>query len=147
MPIRPVVRDNQPNQPAPKSSAKPVGYKNPPLHTRFKPGQSGNPRGRPKRAQSLKAVILNTLAARITVRTAGGEQKMSKLNALIHKLVELAMKGNARALTILLSLYQSAAPEPSAQEIPDREEDLTATDLAILDALKASWAAEQGESK
>lgn len=27
-----------------------VGYGKPPLHTRFKPGQSGNPRGRPRRA-------------------------------------------------------------------------------------------------
>ena len=38
-----------------------VGYKHPPKHTRFKPGQSGNPRGRPKRARSLKAEFLEEL--------------------------------------------------------------------------------------
>jgi hypothetical protein len=26
----------------------PVGYRKPPVHSRFKKGQSGNPRGRPK---------------------------------------------------------------------------------------------------
>jgi hypothetical protein len=32
-----------------------VGYRRPPKHTRFKPGQSGNPLGRPKIGPSLKA--------------------------------------------------------------------------------------------
>ncbi len=32
-----------------------VGYKKPPTHSRFKPGQSGNRTGRPKGAFTLKA--------------------------------------------------------------------------------------------
>lgn len=31
-----------------KAAPRPVGYKNPPRHTRFKKGQSGNPKGRPR---------------------------------------------------------------------------------------------------
>ena len=30
-----------------------VGYKKPPIHTRFKPGVSGNPKGRPKGTKNL----------------------------------------------------------------------------------------------
>ena len=30
-----------------------VGYRKPPVHTRFKPGQSGNPKGRPKGPRNL----------------------------------------------------------------------------------------------
>jgi hypothetical protein len=32
-----------------------VGYKKPPLHARFKKGQSGNPRARPKRSKDFAA--------------------------------------------------------------------------------------------
>jgi hypothetical protein len=32
-----------------------VGYGRPPLATRFRPGQSGNPRGRPKGARNLSS--------------------------------------------------------------------------------------------
>jgi hypothetical protein len=31
-----------------------IGRGRPPLHSRFKPGQSGNPHGRPRRRQSFK---------------------------------------------------------------------------------------------
>jgi len=34
-------------------SKKPIGYKVTPKHTRFKPGQSGNPKGRPKKKDQL----------------------------------------------------------------------------------------------
>jgi uncharacterized protein DUF5681 len=40
--------------PLPHLSA--VGYKRPPIHTRFKPGQSGNPSGRAKGSQNLKTL-------------------------------------------------------------------------------------------
>ena len=35
------------------TSRQKVGYRNPPQHTRFKPGQSGNPRGRPRGQRNL----------------------------------------------------------------------------------------------
>ena len=38
-----------------------VGYGNPPQHTRFKKGQSGNPRGRPKGTLNLATVLARTL--------------------------------------------------------------------------------------
>ncbi len=38
-----------------------VGYRKPPKHTRFKPGQSGNPRGRPKGTKNLKTDLIEEL--------------------------------------------------------------------------------------
>ena len=38
-----------------------VGFGKPPMHTRFKPGQSGNPRGRPKHSRNLKTIIQEVL--------------------------------------------------------------------------------------
>ena len=40
-----------------------ANYRKPPLHTRFKKGQSGNPRGRPKK--NLPALLVAAQRARI----------------------------------------------------------------------------------
>ena len=45
-----------------------VGYGKPPKAGRFKPGQSGNPRGRPKGTLNLKTDLQQELAERISVR-------------------------------------------------------------------------------
>ena len=34
-----------------------VGYCRPPLHSRFKPGQSGNPKGRPKQSRNMRTIV------------------------------------------------------------------------------------------
>jgi hypothetical protein len=38
-----------------------VGHAKPPKHTRFQPGQSGNPRGRPKGTKNLKTDLIEEL--------------------------------------------------------------------------------------
>lgn len=119
-----------------------IGYGRPPRHTRFKPGQSGNPKGRPKAAKGLKTIVRETLTQKVAVRTASGEKKISRINAVLHKLVELAMKGNPRAMAELLKLYGAAVPDGAANDAGPAPEELSATDLAILEQLKASLAGE-----
>ena len=46
----------------------PVGYGRPPVHTRFKAGQSGNPRGRRKGQRNVHTVVDEALSQRITIR-------------------------------------------------------------------------------
>lgn len=122
-----------------------VGYRKPPLHTRFQPGRSGNPKGRPKAAKGLKTIARETLTQKVAVRTATGEKKMSRIEALLHKTAELAMKGNARALAEVLKLYAAAVPDAAASDSSASDEDLSATDLAILEALRSSWSPEGGD--
>ena len=89
------------SDPDAKKSNYPVGYKKPPRHSRFKPGRSGNPRGRPKRdivkqdAQSLFAKVAN---AKVTVKLHGKVIRISKEEFLMRRIFQEAEKGNAAAL-------------------------------------------------
>ena len=88
-----------------KPKPEPVGYGRPPLHTRFKPGSSGNPRGRPKGAKNLKTDLLEELGEQITLREGGREVRISKQRALIKSQVARALKGDNRAAGKLFDLY------------------------------------------
>ena len=122
-----------------------VGYRRPPAHSRFKPGRSGNPKGRPKGARGLNTLARELLTARVPVRTGSGEKRMHRIEAVLHKTFELALKGNPRALSQVLSLYASAVPETAVADSPLPAEELTMTDLAILEEFKASLLEEGGQ--
>jgi Family of unknown function (DUF5681) len=108
-----------------------VGYGRPPKHTRFQPGQSGNPKGRPKGTINLKTDLMEELSERISVSEGGKSKKLSKQRALLKSLVAKAItKSDARTANILLNLMVRLF-EVSAEA---REEDLISEDdLAILD--------------
>lgn len=152
-PVRPRVRQvspaelpPQPDKDSPAAASDyAVGYGRPPVHTRFKPGVSGNPKGRSKGARGLNTLARELLTEKVPVRTASGEKKMHRIEAVLHKTFELALKGNPRALTQILGLYASAVPESAVPEIASPAEELTETDLAILEELKASFLRETGQ--
>ncbi len=109
-----------------------VGYKRPPLNTRFKPGHSGNPRGRPRKAKSLNTIVRETLGGKVAVRTATGIKKISRIEAVLQKTLELAMKGDTKAQNELIKLWRGAVPEDVIEESFLGLDDLTAADLAML---------------
>ena len=45
-----------------------VGYGQPPVASRFKPGTSGNPKGRPRGAKNLKTLIREAMIASIPIQ-------------------------------------------------------------------------------
>ena len=67
-----------------------VGFGRPPRHTRFKAGQSGNPKGKPKKAVSLATDVQNELAERIAIREGEKSLRVSKQRALIKALLARA---------------------------------------------------------
>ena len=54
-----------------------VGFGKPPKNSRFKPGQSGNPKGRPKGAKGLRTELKEELSERISVTEGGSVASLS----------------------------------------------------------------------
>jgi hypothetical protein len=92
------------------------GYRHPPLGTRFRPGTSGNPRGRPKGARKLATVLAAALAERVVVAENGGRKRITKLEAAVKQLVNRAASGEARSMRLLLALIQASEAKPLQTE-------------------------------
>lgn len=107
-----------------------VGYGRPPIHTRFAPGVSGNPRGRPRGSKNLKTDVLEEIGEKVTVREGEKSRSISKQRAVVKTVVLRALRGDAKAVSTLIGLllrFQEAGP---GEEAPI---ELAAEDLAILD--------------
>ena len=110
-----------------------VGYRKPPEHSQFKPGQSGNPEGRPKGTKNLKTDLEEELHERILVREGGTERRISKQRALLKSLTAKAIKGDTRAANVLLNMILKVLEaEPEKSDEPQ----LTADERAVLETLE-----------
>ncbi len=110
-----------------------VGYGKPPVHTRFKPGQSGNPRGRPKGQRNLAGEIARAMAMPVPVTVNGRRRKVSTITALVWRLREKALNGDLKSLQMLFALSQA-----------HQGEDTGATSLGALLAEDAAILREAG---
>jgi Family of unknown function (DUF5681) len=106
-----------------------VGYGRPPVHSRFKPGQSGNPRGRPKGTLNFTTDLKRTLQAPVTLNDGRKTRRVTTQEAALLRLAEKALKGDPRALEKLVSL--SATLSANNAESPSKT--TAADDQAILD--------------
>ncbi len=122
-----------------------VGYGKPPKHTRFQPGQSGNPRGRPKGTKNLKTDLMEELREKIVVREGDRSQKVSKQRALLKSVVNRAIQGDARATAISLSTMMRLLD--TGEGAPDVEHSLFDDELEILRAFEARARRGRGASE
>lgn len=82
-----------------------VGYKKPPVHSRWKKGQSGNLNGRKKGKVTLvdaDDVFDEALAVLIAVNENGRPQKMSKLRAFATQVVNKGIKGDSKSAGLIM---------------------------------------------
>jgi RNA polymerase-interacting CarD/CdnL/TRCF family regulator len=116
-----------------------VGYGSPPKHSQFQPGQSGNPRGRPRGARGLRAELKAELDEKVEVTFDGQKRKLSKRRLIIKQLTAQAAKGDIRAADKIISLLIQA--EGFEDQRPQQRK-LSDTDQQILARITAMHAAE-----
>ena len=82
-----------------------VGYCKPPKASQFKPGQSGNPKGRPKGViksdKSLFQELMLELDSEIAVTHGGKVTKVTKIKAIVKTIVKMAITGHWRAIKFI----------------------------------------------
>jgi hypothetical protein len=115
-----------------------VGYCRPPQHAKWKKGQSGNPKGRPKRAASLGGLLDAMLSQRVTVTEGRRKKRVSRLEQLLGELVNQALKGDPRQAKLLLDSVRKE--EERAAREPEPEETFGPADKKVMEALYARLA-------
>lgn len=117
-------------KPAPSARVRPamhageVGYARPPRAHRFKPGESGNPKGRPKGSKNESTILHELLHRKIDVRQGGRTRKITVLEAILMRFTEDSLKGNTKSAAFLLNRYGTmVSGEPDGPEMSgdDRE--------------------------
>ncbi len=106
-----------------------VGYGRPPVHSRFKPGHSGNPKGRPKGQRNFATEIARAMAMPVPVTVNGRRKNVSTITALVWRLREKALGGDHKSLQLLINLHQVNHADDKGQESLSA---LLAEDAAIL---------------
>jgi hypothetical protein len=96
-PVLPAPDQSQPEPPRDDENSYAVGYGRPPKKARFKPGQSGNPRGRPKGSQNVKTKLKTIYMAKIRMHVGEKRCRVTWLEALHLKQLERGIKGSERA--------------------------------------------------
>jgi hypothetical protein len=124
-------RESQRNRRAGSRRDYAVGYGKPPAVNRFKPGQSGNPKGRPWRHRNLRTVLEEALNERIAVREGERSRSLTKREALILSIVNNALKCDPKALASLITLMRSLGMADEAHG-PSPDEPITQNDAALL---------------
>ena len=87
----------KPSRPAAEDAPYEIGYGKPPKHTRFKPGQSGHPSGRPRGQRNFRTAVREALKEKITIREGDRTRTVSKMDAIIQVTFNKALKGDPKA--------------------------------------------------
>jgi hypothetical protein len=109
-----------------------VGYRKPPKHTQFQPGQSGNRSGRPKQAPSMARLLRRDLDRKVTITENGKTRKITLEEAALRQITTKAAKGDTKALQMLIGLRAYIdAPMDRPTDTLDHD------DQAVYDAMLA----------
>jgi Family of unknown function (DUF5681) len=117
-----------------------VGRGKPPVHSRFKKGQSGNPRG--PRPKNLPALLVDALNEKVVVTIDGERREITKREAVVTQMVNESARANLRATKMLIDMLKDVekkagvTPPPEPAPFTAADEEVMATFIARL---RQSW--------
>jgi Family of unknown function (DUF5681) len=108
-----------------------VGYKKPPQHSQFKPGNRANPHGRRGKAGQRREsdIVYDIMQGRVDFREGGKSKRAPRIEVMIKSYGEAALRGDVRAAEALLKIRAQFAQNPGIEPGVLR---LTALDLMAL---------------
>lgn len=109
-----------------------IGRGNPPKHTQFRKGTTGNPRGRPRGSKNLSTYIMEAARDHVTATVGGKVRKISKIQATAMQLATKAAGGDQAAMGKFLDWIdeiESRAAAAKPTQFP-----LSAPDIEVLRA-------------
>lgn len=109
-----------------------VGRGNPPKHTQFRKGMTGNPSGRPRGSKNLSTIIMDAARDQVTATVGGRARKISKLQATAMQLATKAAGGDHAAMGRFLDWVDEI--ETRADAIKPTQFPLSAPDVEVLRA-------------
>jgi hypothetical protein len=114
-----------------------VGYKKPPVEHQFKPGQSGNPAGRPQGRRNVKSLLLAAANREVQVTVGSRKVTMTQAEALFELVFKRALSGDLKILPIVMELMnqhfgddEHASADPTLEQ---QERELVNQLLALRD--------------
>jgi adenylosuccinate synthase len=106
---------------------------NPPKHTQFRKGTSGNPRGRPKGSKNLATYIMEAARDQVSATVGGRTRTISKLQATTMQLATKAAGGDQAAMGRFLDWVDEI--ETRAASVKPTQFPLTASDIEVIRAV------------
>lgn len=99
-----------------------IGYKRPPQDTRFKKGQSGNPKGRPKGSKNLRTVLNETLNEKVNIIQNGRTYEVTVIEAIIKRTTNDALNGDKRSADLIFKKWVTYFPHLADPKDPPKLE-------------------------
>jgi hypothetical protein len=125
-----------------------VGYRRPPRNAQFKPGQSGNPHGRPPRFPGMFIVLRDVLEEPAKPPKRAKRSRMSKFEAVAQQTVAKAIEGDARILRLLFKeLGSKEARDSFDAKFRDMMEESRETIRSRIENLRRGQEADERETE
>jgi hypothetical protein len=109
-----------------------VGRGNPPKHTQFRKGTTGNPKGRPKGSKNLSTYLMEAARDQVSATVGGKTRKISKIQATAMQLATKAAGGDQAAIGKFLDWMDEI--ETRAAAVKPSQFPLSAPDIEVLRA-------------
>jgi hypothetical protein len=119
-----------------------VGSGRPPKHTQWRPGQSGNPSGRPKRPKSFDRELIDVLNQTTRIRVGNRDIEVTTLQRIVVALVKSALEGESWAISLVVA---HVAKITRAAGYDDQDAALTADELEILNDQRKAYQKDESE--